>query len=72
MVYIYTKVVEDRALTISSPRVVKMKKNGKFLSEKTANTGDMAHAFQDFSTEPYGACAKKLHRSILNTLVIAG
>ena len=32
----------------------------------------MAHAFQLFSTEPHGTFAKKLHRSILNSLVIAG
>ena len=50
------KAVEDPALTsISSPRVVKMKKIGKLLSEKTANTGDMAHASQHVSTELYSA-----------------
>ena len=35
--------------------------------KKTANTGDMTHTFQHIYTVPYGACAKKLHRSILNT-----
>ena len=68
------KVAEDHALTsiYLFSKSNKNEKIGKLLSEKTANTGDMTHAFQHFSTEPYGACAKKLHRSILNTLVIAG